>query len=305
MPLEIWNVEWPNVNSQRAFPLMEGQSLQDGEFTLPNDLLVDLTLSVNISQTPVIDLSKFHLAQVGIFSSGVVLSFAYDGSVFATVNIPIISFAEYSSYVIQGIAPFFDSYGWVTIGKIATALKTPGAWNFTADTARLAPTTLRPSLRAFSSINVVNNTDRSPPLQGDVLFEAGRNFRFRVNPATNTVYFDAIDGSEFNEECDCNNLDLAAPPIRTVNGVAPNDAGELSLRGTSCVSIVPSVNALVIEDLCSEPCCDCRELEVVMTTLDSMLGQLQTLEMVAERLDNVIQNVQGTILASKTTGIPR
>lgn len=300
---EIWNVEWPNVNTQRKYPFDEGQSLTDGDFVLPDDFLVDMVLPVNIGTVPAPDPTLFHVSQVGVFSSGFTVSIAYNGVTFATVTIPKDSFVEYSNYDIIGIGDFFDTRGTLTVGQIDTISKYPGAWNFTVDTAKILPTIIRPNLRALTSLRIANGTDQSAPITGDVVLRAGQNFRFRV--VGNVIYFDAIRGENLQESCVCNDMDVLAPPIRSINMVTGDANGNITLLGTSCVMITPGANSLSIEDQCSEPCCDCRELQVVTDDLEQMLNQVRTLEDTAVRLDDVITNTSNNILASKTTGIPR
>lgn len=300
---KVWNVEWPNVNTQRKYPFAEGQSLADGDFVLPDDLIVDMVLPVNIGMLPAIDPTLFHLVQLGVFSSGLTITLGYDGAIFSTVNIPKAGFTEYSTYAINGSSAFFDTRGWITIGQLDTIEQFAGVWNFTADTAKILPTIIRPNIRSVTSLQIVNGTDRSSPYTGDIILKAGSNMRLRVDG--NTIYFDAIDGTSMSEECVCNDMDTLAPPIRTINAVGPNTNGELTLVGTSCVQLEAGTNMIKINDSCSEPCCDCRELEVVTDTLETMLNQLRTMEAVSIRLDEVITNTTNNVLASRTTGIPR
>ena len=308
MTLEgFWNAEWPNVNAQRKYPFSQDATLTVGDFTIPNDLVVDFLLPVNTAVAPAVDLSKFHLSQLGIFSNGFTFSFAYDGEPFAVLNVPLAGFTEYSTYKVQGTGQFFDSQGWITIGRINNALQFPGAWSFDVDAGRLHPMTIRPDLRSLSSLSVVNVDDVSAPITGDVAFQAGTNFRFRVDVSGDTpkIIFDAISGADLEENCECSNIDEDAPCIRKINGVSPNDAGDIQLIGSTCVSISAGPSMLIINDECSEPCCDCRELVVVTDTLDSMLNQMITLEPVGQKLDEVLTATRVNLYSSKTTGLPR
>lgn len=297
----LWNVEWPNVNTQRRYPLMEGQSLADGTFTLPNDFLVDMVLCVNIDAVPAIDATLFHLMQVGIFSAGVTVSLGYNGEVFATINVPLTTFTEYSTYDIVGTGSFFDARGQLTIGKLETLLLSPGAWNFTATTARFVPSIIRPNLRAVTSFKIANGTDLSSPIVGDVILTAGRNFRLRVETVgtTTQIYFDAIDGFGTIDANNCTDEDTLAPPIRRINGVAPNSSGDFTLLGSSCIQINGGATSLTLVDICSAPCCDCRELEVITPTLNTMMGQIQTLETAASSLNMALGNLSANVLASR------
>jgi len=304
MTREIWNAEWPNVNAQRKYPFAQSASLISGDLELPDDLIVDFVLPVNVSAAP--DPTLFHLSQVGVFGGGVTISFAYDGAVFATVSVAANGFQPYTTLAVQGAAPFSDSKGWVTIGQLASTLSNPGSYNFDVSTGRLLPTVIRPRLRTVASMSIVNGTDVGPALTGDIALVAGRNFRLRVDlsGAKPAIILDAINGEGTVTTCSCSELDEDAPCIRMINGVYPADNGNFNIIGSDCVTVTPGTAELRLEDTCSKPCCDCRELTVLTQALTQMQNQLQTMEMVAERLDRELQNTQGNILASKTTGLP-
>jgi hypothetical protein len=308
MTLEgIWNVEWPNVNAQRKYPFSQDATLKAGDFTIPNDFIVDFLLPVNTAVIPTIDPSAFHVSQLGVFSNGVTVTFAYNGVAFATLSIPVASFDGYGVHIVQGTGAFFDSQGWVTLGSLTNVMKYPGAWSFDEDSGRLHPMTIRPDLRSVASVTVVNGDDISAPVTGDLALIAGANFRFRVDTsgAKPQIIFDGISGDGLEEDCECEELDTDAPCIRRISGVTPNAAGDIQLLGSTCVAITAGQHQLLIDDECSEPCCDCRELIVVTNTLDQMLNQMLTLEAVGQKLDEVLTATRVNLMASKTTGLPR
>ena len=302
----IWNVEWPNVNSQRNYPFTQSASLTSSTFALPNDLIVDLVLPVSTSALPDLDPTLFHASRIGVFSGGVVVTLAYNGSDFTTINIAVSSFTPYTTYSFTGINEFFDVRGWVTIGDIAKTLENPGSWNFNSVTAGFVPTVIRPNLRAVTSMRVANGADVSAPLSGDIVLTAGNNIRFRLGSVDDvqTIIIDAVTGSDYQEECECNDLDALAPPIRSINGVAPNDAGNLTVIATDCLSLTGGDAILTIEDECSSPCCGCQELEVITDTLSTIQNQVQTLQNTADRLNEVTTTTRINLLASKSTGVP-
>jgi hypothetical protein len=304
MPREIWNAEWPNVNAQRKYPFSQDATLTVGDFVLSNDLIVDFVLPVNVTAAP--DPTLFHLKQLGVFSSGIILSFAYNDAVFATVNVPVTGFVPYSTYVVQGAGALSDAQGWLTIGQIDGTLRAPGAYTFTVSAGRLLPSVIRPRLRTVASLSVVNGADVGPALTGDIALVAGRNFRFRVDLSglKPTIILDAISGEGTVTPCTCSTLDEAAPCIRTINGQYPSDNGDFIIQAGECVQLVTGTAQIAINDTCTKPCCDCRELEVVTTAVSQVQQQVQTMSMVAQRLDQELANTQGNILASKTTGLP-
>jgi len=297
---ELWNVEWPNINTQRKYPLAEGTTPVDGSFILPDDLIADLVFSVNVGLTPALDPSLFHIAQVGVFSGGVTISFAYNETIFATVSVPLATFSEYSVYQIVGTGEFFDTQGWVTIGQIDSIVKYPGAWTFTVDTGRLNPAVIRPNLRAVTSLSVETPDGQSAPFTGDIVLSAGSNIRFRVVPTATgaEIIVDAIDSDGFTEGCDCEDIAVDLPCIQTINGVRPN-AGNIALLGTTCLDVANGAGEITIADSCSEPCCDCNELQVVTDTLEQVMAQVNSVDVTAGRLGEVLSNLSDNI------GVPR
>ena len=303
-----WNVEWPNVNASRKYPLAESATMQDtsGSFTLPNNLIVDFVLSVNVDKEPALDPALFHVGQVAVFSAGVVLGFAYNNEVFATVNVPVVDFTKYSTYRVSGVGLFPESSGFVTIGSLEETLRSGGAWTFDVDGGRLHPMTLRPGLRGVTSLVVVDAVGESAPMSGDIAFVAGPNFQFRVerkedfNRDRDRIIFSALSTDGFEEECVCDNVDVSSPCIRTINGVSPNQVGAIELLpGSTCLQISPNAqyHAISIRDICSEPCCDCDELEVVMSALRELTAQLSEIDRASLQLRREFNTTRTNLLA--------
>ena len=314
----IWNVEWPNVNSSRKYPIAQDAGMLDvsGDFLLPNDLVVDFIMPVHSSLDPDIDPTLFHIAQIGVFSAGVVISFGYDGEIFATVNVPSSGFTKYSTYVVTGTGMMLDSRGWVTIGDLTDTLASAGAWSFDVAGGRIHPMCIRPDLRAVTSLVVVDAAGESRPVLGDIAFIAGSNFQMRVEKKDDfpgefpprlrdRIIFDAIDNSDLDDSCECNNIDESAPCVKTINGMSGDESGNIQLMsGSSCLEITNEGTTVTIADKCSEPCCDCRELDVVIAAIETVTSQVLEIENSVAHLSRELGATQVNLLASKTTGLP-
>jgi len=301
----IWNVEWPNINSQRNYPFAQSATLVSEDFTLPNDLIVDLVMPVNTGVTPAVDPTLFHVSRIGVFSGGVVITLAYNGSDFATINVAKSTFTAYKTYSFTGINEYFDVQGWITVGSITKTLEYPGSWDFTAATAGLEPTVVRPNLRSITSMRVANGEDVSAALSGDIVLVAGNNVRFRLGEVSGdpAIIVDAVTGANYQEECECTDINELSPPIRSINGVAPDESGNLTLQGSDCLSLNGGTAKITLEDTCSDPCCGCAELEVITDTFAAVQNQVQTLQNTADRLNEVIITTRTNLLASKSTGV--
>ena len=306
-PSAIWNIEWLNQNSQRNYPLSEEASLLDtsGSFSLPLDLVVDLVWPVHATAT--IEPDKFHIYNLSIFGNGISLTLGYDGTPIGTVSVSADTHARNQSYFISGTGDFHDSVGKITIGELTNTMAAAGSYSFNLSGARLEPTVIRPDLRGVTGFVLVNGSDRSELLTGDVEFIAGRNFRLTpvINPGENSqIRFDAISGEGLNENCNCDNIPDIGEPIRTINGVGPDENGNFTLQGSDCMQIQASGTGLSIEDVCSNPCCGCDELRPIVNTINQLNDQVSTLGAFTARMEAEVAAALLNLLASKTGELP-
>ena len=308
MPVDaISNIEWLNANSQRAYPLTLDASKKDitGSFTLPDDLLVDFIMSVHMA--PTIYPGHFHVSGLNIFNRGITILFGYDGVDIASINIPFATHTLNTAYYFQGTGDFYDAYGHAIIGSVEnTQAGAVGAFTFDLAGGQLQPGVIRPDIRGITSLTLTNGDDTSDPIYGDVVFVAGTNMR--LTPITTVegtqIRFDAINGEGLTADCECDNI-TDAPPIRTINGIPPDPTtGNFVLTGSECIDIQAATNGLELEDKCSEPCCGCKELELLTTQLQGMATQLTTLENFAARLMGNFEQFNLNVLASRLSNIP-
>ena len=306
MAKEIWNLEWLAANSQRRYPLADTATAYDatGEFQFPDDVLVDMVWSVHSFEE--LDPAKFHLITVAVFSQNVIMSFGYDGTPVATVNVPVAGHTRHKVYkATTANDDFSDSIIRVAIGNLSNILAQPaGNWQFAVANGRIHPMVIRPDIRGVTALFIRNGEELSDPIQGDVELLAGRNFRLSVDldavSGRYQIRFDAIEGEGLNDDCECTGATLG-PPIRTINGVGPRSDGNLVLLGDECVDIQAddAPNTLLVSDRCSNPCCGCNELEVVSVAIQDLANKVATTESYAQKIDSVTTQMQAVLLGSK------
>lgn len=313
-PQGVWNAEWLNQNSQRNYPIAEGANLKDvtGTFELPLDLIVDLVWPVQASAT--IEADRFYVHSVVIFGDGVTITLGYhavgdpEGVPIGSVSVAAAVHQVNQSYFINGIGDFFDSIGKITIGKLDTTLLSGGLYNFDLSGSRLETTVVRPNLRGVSAVILVNGDDRSDPIFGDLEFLAGTNVRLVSNPnpgGNPQVRIDAIQGAGLNQTCDCSDqLPEDASCIRTINGIPPDENGNFTLLGDDCLNLAAIANGLQLLDKCSQACCGCQELEKIVSDLEQLLIQVNTLDKLTNRLDATVNTAMVNLLASKSSELP-
>lgn len=303
MPLRNWNLDWLVHNAARAYPLSAECTGTDttGSFTLPKDFIVGLELPVNAAIDA--DPDSFFIHQIGAYSTGYTVIVAYDDGAsyidVATALIPRYNFVRNSTYALGGIAPFDDTVGKITIGRLETLdLQPSGMWTFDHTTARLEPDCIRPILRGISSVLVRNGTEQSVRMTGDIELVPGRNIELTVDAVAGTIRIDAVEGANLTEPCTC--LGDDSPCIKQVNGVRPTADGKIHLvSGSDCVQITSTGNQVQITDTCSKPCCGCDELEAITRDLERFLTERNTLTKFLDQLQVAVQGMSLTVLGTK------
>lgn len=305
MPLGLLNIEWLNLNAQRRYPLAEDASGTDttGSITLPSDFLVALDLPIHYAFN--VDLTGFFVRYVGIYSTGFSVIIGYDNGTtivnVASALIPRDGFTQNTTVVLGGVDDYVDTIGKLTIGNVTTiGDQASGFFNFTLANGRIEPDCIRPLLRGITSIAVVNGTETSERLYGDIELVAEANIQ--LTPVIESgqdpkILISAINGAGLAEDCVCG--DTAAVAIRRINGVPPTPDGDFALLGSSCLTITPVDNGLQLQDICSEPCCGCQELESVTRALEGFGSQSTTLENFLNRLESKVTTMSETVLGSK------
>ena len=84
-------------------------------------------------------------------------------------------------------------------------------------------------------------------------------------------------GEGLAEPCQCVG-DESAPPITRINGIRGTNDGDFTILGSDCVGVESLINGIRITDPCSQPCCSCRELEVINEDLRLLNSNALTLQ---------------------------
>jgi hypothetical protein len=321
MPVNIWNVPWLNQNSQRNYPLSEEASLLDvsGTFKIPLDLIVDLVWPVQAASE--VQADRFYIYSITMFGTGLTITMGYmyppsigNGGVdtpaaIGSVSVSLADHQRNQSYFIHGVGDFYDSVGKITIGDLDNVEHLGGNYKFDLSGSRLEPTVIRPNLRGISAIVLVNGNDRSEPITGDVEFITGQNADLQVSTSSITgnkqIRFSAINGLELNDTCDCANLPTTAQPIKTINGIAADQlTRDFKLIGDDCLTLEPVEGGLRIVDKCSKSCCGCEELSKILTDLEQMNIQINSMDGLYQQLSAAVTTATTALLASKTNELP-
>lgn len=277
-----------------------------GGFKLPNDFLVELDLPINAGMN--VGSAGFFLQSVSAFAGGYGIVVGYqptsgDAVTVATALIPRQGFTRNVVFALGGVGDFADSVGKVVIGRLENIDdQPPGFWEFELASTRLDPDAVRPMIQGVTSISCVNADQESVKLTGDVEFVAGANMQIVTvvqDGQDPIIRFNAISGEGTVDECVCEGDAAETEPIKTINGVSPTTAGDLTLNGSDCVQITPITNGIRITDVCAQPCCGCAELERITQDLERLNIQAATVQRFADRLQNSVDSMSLTVLGQK------
>ncbi len=273
--MSAYNIEWLNSNLQRAYPIRENYSLQSVEgISLPNYVLVDAVFCLAHGQV----LEKaFYISKLVFTGDYLTL---YFGSTFnidspsdtdlvslGYVTIPVVEASVYGSYKLSSADEYYeDANCKIVVGEIQrlTDDLTPGVYTFDWNSAALEPHVVRPSLRQVRALQTINGSDISGYVRGHVKLMSGNNIKLTA-VGTDTIRIDAIVSDGFAEACVCDGAFPLFGAIKSINGVYPDDAGNIRLIPGDCIQIEEGSSVLVIRDSCSVPCCGCDELAALVS----------------------------------------
>ena len=111
------------------------------------------------------------------------------------------------------------------------------------------------------------------------------------------ITFNAIDGAGLSDDCVCED-DSVGPCIRTINGIPPTTAGNFNVVGDTCLEVQGITNGIKLVDKCSEPCCDCAELEALTLEVNTLHNAANNVQGFVNRLQAEISNMDATIIGS-------
>jgi hypothetical protein len=317
------NIEWLNENSGRAYPFHEDTSRVDisGSATIPNHMITDLVVVVPADAS---DIFYVRSIQVGAGQLRLVIADAATSDVAAVGPIDLLTHNANDSYAVIGVGGYTDVQGRIAFGDLSdlTQFIGEGTYEFDAAAARLEDRAVRPDLRSLRFLQVFDPAGSlSDPISGTVRLIPGSNIQLAYVPPVVVdipdavtgdlvptvitpagIRIDAVNASDFDEECACESTFPQPDPIRMINGVTGDVAGKVlfeSLEG--CLQISSGgANVLTIQDNCCTPCCGCPELEFITQQLIILEDSIQKLERRAEDLNTRQQtfftNVLGSLL---------
>jgi hypothetical protein len=259
----IDSLDWTSLNALRRYPLREGSSAlsTDGNFSIPDTLIVDLTLCASSDIT-----ERFYISRIFNKIETVVITVS-DSSNIVAGSFEISQSGHYQDkdYYLDPSNLYVGANGKITIGSLDELKYQPaGIFDFLISSTEFEPRTIVPGLQGVDRITFINNTGEQYNVSGNVTVVSRNNIVF--SEENEQVLFDAGDDLGLNKPCS------NAVAVQRINGVVPDPAtGNISLLGINCLNIQSTTQyTLDMEDTCCTPCSGCNDLEELTTRLTSL-----------------------------------
>lgn len=282
--MKVLNIDWLEENSNRKYPFYDFSTLKDqsNTFTIPNDFLVDLTF-IHLYDSD-INLTQFYLKEIIHSSSILILNFYYGSNFFINFRIDKSQHTKNKTYT--NIKDGF--YQVITIQTLDTINKQPyGKFTFDLEATRLLPHCIKVFLSCVRKINIIKAGVVQHEYYGSVSLEAGANIQ--LARTGNKIEISAISDAELNLIDECMEQLASSPPIRTINGITPDEYGNINLVGLDGISIDTEGNNIKIKDEFCKPCCGDEEIKIILEKLKDFASKAITFE-------NFLNNMQQKLL---------
>ena len=296
---------WLNENALREYPFHEGCGLRPNDsagtlvergWTLPNGLVVDLSISVSGANPD----PFLYLGQLSVVAGSVTLVFcARNGERVLSVYATAEGHVKNAAYPLAGTGAFMDARGTICLGDLTAFFDhTPdGLYTFSPEEAQVEPTCIRVAADGVRALRAVDASGyMSLRLTGDVSLIAGENIRFDYQPDANALIVSADPNSGYTEACDCR--DTNDKFVRSINGIAVED---VVLTGDDCIQVETDNGVIRLTDECSKPCCGCAETTFINQTINDLQTSVNTLAGNVSSLgDRLTSFITSYVLSRKT-----
>lgn len=296
---------WLNENALREYPFHEGVGLRPNDYagsmvesgwSLPNCLVVDMTIAVNGSNFD----PFLYLGEMSVVGGSVTLVFCdRNGDRVISIYANSSSHVKNDVYNVAGVGSFSDARGVVCLGDLDEFFeRTPeGLYTFDPAESRIEPTCIRPSSVGVRSIKAIDSSGYSSnSLVGDVKLIAGENIRFDYDPDENALWVSADPDSGYKEKCDCD--ETGQSYVRSINGIQVEN---VEIVGDECFQVSTNNGIITMSDTCSKPCCGCAEATFINQTINDLQTSVNTLAGNVSSLgDRLTAFISSYVLSRKT-----
>lgn len=296
------DLDWISFSAAQSFPLADSaRGVSQQEVQIPNSLI----LGIRIVVTPPsggIDMAGFYIKGINDHGTKLDIIFGYNGyQCAACYGIPkIFGISEplnsrYFSIVpsnVQNTQWISTITGSVIVGVTKTYQY--GSLTFIQSQTAINPLCISTAGNQGVQAIIVGGTR----LTGDITIQPGQGILISVKDNTIKIQVDQayIDNLVRNNTVQ-QVVQTYGPPIQSINGVRPDNAGNITLTGLDCVQVSPLSGAgfITISNPCSKPCCDSSDTDALSTNLQVLQSQQQLLRDYFVSLSTSINYMQANL----------
>ena len=322
------NLEWLNNNMHRNYPLNDDCSaLSTAGTYLPSTLLVDMNISIYSTKDTNIE-SRLFLSSLIVTGGYVklIVSYKTNSSSFECLISEDIPIDIETSWEITDklfrLTPAADipeqyadilalTKATVVIGSCAD-IAMIGGMEFSYEDAMLSPMVVNVISSPYEyehgidSIDLLNSSGVTiGKLESSFILQAGAGVDILVDDSGDmpivTVVRKEFDDSSYNDPLSVEDIVEAVykdlgNPIRSINGVIPDEHGNISIIGKTCTNIEEGTAYLSISNSCSQPCCQKTDSDIA-EAVDTLSSYASRLVQYFESMSTVISSLQSRLSA--------
>jgi len=309
----IVGLGWLNTNATRNYPISQEATLTplgDGGFDLPDDLIVDMRISVPYD--PTLKPFYFYLKSVSAYAHGLIVEIGYyNASVSREKAIVAISDAitasthtNPTSYMLTGVSSntdydFSNVVGTITIGNLSQIQEDPPGRIEFGPEAYIESTVVSMNTAGVSSLRVGKDLlAADTAITGHVVLRPRTNFGIETSSLENSFTFSALEGLGLESDCTCEGEIELGPCIRTINQLPPDKEGNLDLVAGTCISVDNGNESILLSETCSEPCCGCDQLEIFVADLRDLQSGFERLDSYITALAAAVESIRSSAFGS-------
>ncbi len=291
--LDIWNLEWVNQNSIRAYPLSSTSTRKNtsGDFQLPDDILVGLSIFISGDigdyALDTINMSKFFLSHVGLSQKSCTFEISYDDVVIATATCDITQQSSALIPTTVNLVPLNSTLltGHITINNLIALYNLPnGYWDFDVSGGQIDPDVIHIQPANIKSVSVETENGIVKLTGPNITIKAGNHIKLTVTKEDNQDIIEISDTDLSDTEI----AKLTLGTVKTLNGIEPDDSGNISLVAGECLYIENDANshALYLSETCADPCCGCEELNTIQDKTNEFTTVINTINALMLAISN-------------------
>lgn len=293
------DLDWISFRAAQSFPVAdEAPKISNQGILLPNSLILDLHLTVPPEAGADI-VNKVYIKQIIENNSTISVILGYQGmDIAGSYNIPktinMTTAIKDRSFAITPINLTENQLDWLDKLFGSISIGTTEAYSLGSMTFSLQQSKLNPICISFLALQqncveslIVGETK----LTGDITLQAGQGILLQASDST--VIF-KVDPQYIQQKTKQRTIEdiiaLYGQPIVSINGVLPDNNGNINFTGMDCVQINPLGQAgfISISNPCAKPCCS-------STDTDKLSTDLQILQTEQIQLRNYFINMANTV----------